>query len=124
MKEGAPTGRGGLGTVYLWAAGNGADSQCADDSNYDGQANNRFVLAVGGVGDDGKWAGYAEDGANVLIAAPTEGQRGTALTTTDITGAAGYNDGHTSGDLGDPRLHPDHERHLGARRRSPPAWWR
>jgi kexin len=45
------------------------------------------------VGRDGKKPDYAEGGANVLIVAPTEGNDNVALTTTDITGTAGYNDG-------------------------------
>jgi kexin len=95
VTEGATTGRGGKGVVYFWASGNGGDPTEGgmDDSNYDSQANSRFVLAVGGVGKDGKRPAYAEGGANVLIVAPTEGDDGVALVTTDITGAAGYNNG-------------------------------
>jgi kexin len=40
-------------------------------------------------------------GANVLVSAPTEGDDLISLTTTDITGAWGYNDGRTAGE------HPD-----------------
>ncbi len=100
VTEGATTGRGGKGVVYFWAAGNGADPAQGpvDDSNFDGQANSRFVLTVGGVGRDGKRPLYAEPGANVLVAAPTEGDDGLSLVTTDITGSAGYNSGTTPGE--------------------------
>ena len=55
------------------------------------------MLAVGGVGDDGTGG---PQGANVLVAAPTQGASPHAITTTDITGAAGYNAGSTN-DLSD-----------------------
>ncbi len=101
VAQGTAVGRGGKGLVYLWASGNGADAEFEDDANYDGQANDRHVLAIGGVDDQGKWVGYAEGGANVLVAAPTEGLRRAALTTTDTTGALGYNDGRTAGEHAD-----------------------
>ncbi len=104
VTEGATTGRNGKGVVYFWASGNGGDptEPYRDDSNYDGQANCRFVLTISGVGKDGKLAVYAESGANVLVAAPTEGDDGFALTTTDITGTLGYNDGRTAGEHANP----------------------
>lgn len=100
VREGATTGRNGKGVVYFWASGNGADPayQYVDDSNYDSQANSRFVIAVGGVGRDGKRPAYAEGGANVLIVAPTEGDDAIATTTTDVTGADGYNSGTEQGE--------------------------
>jgi kexin len=100
VAEGTSTGRGGKGICYFWASGNGgsASEPYRDNSNFDGQANSRYVFAISGVGKNGKLADYAEAGANVLVAAPTEGDDGFALTTTDITGTAGYNDGNTSGE--------------------------
>jgi len=94
VAEGTSTGRGGLGTVYVWAAGNGGDSQHVDNANYDGQTNSRFVLSVAGVGDDGRKVTYSEEGANVLLSAPTLGRAGHGLSTTDITGSLGYNTGN------------------------------
>lgn len=103
VTRGATEGRGGKGVVYFWASGNGADPADGpvDDSNFDSQANSRFVIAVGGVGRDGKRPTYAEPGANVLIVAPTEGNDLVSLVTTDITGSAGYNAG------GDVNEHPN-----------------
>lgn len=105
VRDGATTGRGGKGVVYFWASGNGGDpvDGPVDDSNFDSQANSRYVIAVGGVGRDGHVVTYAEGGANVLIVAPTEGDDLIALTTTDITGSAGYNAG------GDPNEHPNRD---------------
>ena len=104
VAEGTRTGRGGKGVVYFWASGNGGDPAQGglDDSNFDAQAASRFVLAVGGVGRDGKKPLYAEGGANVLIVAPTEGNDTVALVTTDITGSAGYNKGNDPSEHRDP----------------------
>ncbi len=95
VSDGTSLGRGGKGVVYVWAAGNGGDATLGplDDANYDGQANSRFVIAVAGVGDDGLRAHTSEAGANVMVAAPTRGRGSHGLSTTDVTGALGANDG-------------------------------
>ena len=84
------TGRGGLGTVFIWAAGNGR--QNGDDSNYDGWANTPESIAVSAIGDMGKVAAYSEPGSNILVCAPSSGG-GQSITTTDLSGPAGYNPG-------------------------------
>lgn len=93
IDTGLSSGRNNLGTIYTWAAGNGAP---VDNSNYDGYANYRGVIAVTAVNDQGKESSYAEPGANIWIAAPGGEYCTThAITTTDRTGAAGdnsYND--------------------------------
>ncbi|MFM8494351.1 MAG: S8 family serine peptidase, partial [Planctomycetia bacterium] len=96
------TGRGGKGSIYVWAAGNGL--QANDNSNYDGYANSRYTIAVTAVDNTGNQAWYAEPGANILVAAPSNGDSsGTevGITTTDRTGTAGYNTGSTAGNLPD-----------------------
>jgi subtilisin family serine protease len=98
VQRGTTEGRGGKGVVYLFPAGNGADGQFPDDANFDGQANSRFVLAIGGVGDDGRRAAYSEPGASVLVCAPAGDRANHHLTTTDITASPGYNDGRTAGE--------------------------
>ena len=57
VRSGATKGRAGLGVVYVWAAGNGGRFE-VDDSNFDGQANSRYVMAIAAFGDDGVRAGY------------------------------------------------------------------
>lgn len=99
VRRGTSEGRGGKGVVYLFPSGNGANDRFPDDSNFDGQANSRFVLAIGGVGDDGRRADYSEPGSNVLVAAPSGDRAAHYLTTTDVTGSAGYNNGRTAGEL-------------------------
>ena len=85
-------GRGGLGTIFLWAGGNGGDEDFdpPDDSNYDGYANARGINAICAVGDDGVRAPYSEKGANLLVCGPSEGGSGQGITTTDRTGGTGY----------------------------------
>lgn len=88
--EAARVGRGGLGSIFVWAGGNG--NRVGDNSNYDGYANSPYVIAVAASTDQGQPASYSEPGANILVCAPSNGGR-QGVTTTDLTGAAGYNDG-------------------------------
>ncbi len=93
--QGVTQGRGGLGTVYLIAAGNGGAS--GDDSNRDGYANFRAMLTVGAVDDHNRPTRYTEPGANVLVAAPSGNvvgryQTTAGVVTTDIAGPRGYAD--------------------------------
>ncbi|OYW76748.1 MAG: hypothetical protein B7Z37_07515 [Verrucomicrobia bacterium 12-59-8] len=89
LEDAATTGRGGKGTVFLWAAGNGNGS--GDDSNYDGWANSIYAIAVSAMNDKGRSAFYSEPGANILVCAPSNGGK-EGITTTDRTGALGYNE--------------------------------
>lgn len=90
LANGAATGRGGLGTLFIWAAGNGGD--VGDNSNYDGYANSRYTIAVAAIGNDGVESYYSEPGANVIVTAPSDGAS-LGITTTDLSGANGYNAG-------------------------------
>ncbi len=74
IEQTATTGRGGLGSVLVWAAGNGGSD---DDANRDGYANSRHTIAVTAVSEQGVRPFYAETGANLLVAAPSSGQTGT-----------------------------------------------
>jgi subtilisin-like proprotein convertase family protein len=88
--DGVTNGRGGRGNVYVWAGGNGYDS---DNSNYDGYANSRYTVAVAASTNYGGRASYSEKGANLFVNAPSSG--GTlGITTTDRTGALGYASGN------------------------------
>ena len=90
LQQAATIGRNGRGLVTVFAAGNGL--QYDDNSNFDGFANSRFVIAVSAVTNEGVQSYYSEPGANILVAAPSNG--GTlGIFTTDVTGAGGYNPG-------------------------------
>jgi subtilisin-like proprotein convertase family protein len=81
LEDGVTNGRDGLGSIYVWAAGNGLLNN--DNVNYDGYANSRYTIAVGAVDHNGKQARYSEPGAAMLIAAPSSGDIAT-ITTTDL----------------------------------------
>jgi len=96
LQTGTTIGRDGLGTIYTWAAGNGAsfllgNSNGIDNSNYDAFANNRYVIAVCATNDRGRQAVYSENGANLWVCAPSGGNpenNEQSITTTDRSGGA------------------------------------
>lgn len=98
LMDGATNGRGGLGIIYPWAAGNGAEY--FGQANKDGYTNSIYVLAVGAIANTGGLSSYSETGSNLAVAAPSNG--GTlGIVTTDLTGNAGYNYTGLSGELSD-----------------------
>ncbi len=97
MESSVYSGRSGLGNIYTWAAGNGLANN--DNSNYDGYANSRYTIAVTAIDHDGVQSWYAEPGANILVAAHSDGD-GEGITTTDITGSGGSNSGNVTEDFG------------------------
>lgn len=87
LKSGAETGRGGLGTIYVFAAGNGrADG---DDANQDGYVNSIYTIAVGAVDDQGRQTGYSESGACLHVVAPSGATGRQRVVTTDLMGDEG-----------------------------------
>ncbi|TGN11145.1 S8 family serine peptidase [Leptospira ilyithenensis] len=107
VNSGIQTGRAWKGTLYFWAAGNGAvpvqeggvDTPIHfDNSNQDSQANYYGTFAIAAIGNDGKKASYSEDGANLLVSAHSLGNTEVGITTTDVTGGGGYNIGKSSSD--------------------------
>jgi subtilisin-like proprotein convertase family protein len=89
-------GRGGLGNVYVWAAGNGLEN--GDNVNYDGYANSRYVIAATALNNLGKQAYYAEPGAPIFVSA-FGGDTTPGIATTDLVGSQG--DNSSSGTAGD-----------------------
>jgi subtilisin-like proprotein convertase family protein len=86
------SGRGGLGTIFTWAGGNGLDN--GDNSNFDGYANDIHTIAVGATTSQGEQSYYSESGANLVVVAPSSGDDvfgDLGITTTDRTGPSGYN---------------------------------
>ncbi|MDP6643352.1 MAG: S8 family serine peptidase, partial [Rhodospirillales bacterium] len=82
----ASTGRGGLGTNIVFAAGNGWDY--GEDVNYHGMQNSRHTIAVGGIEIDGDISSFSTPGAAVLVSGPA-----TNVYTTDVSGGSGYEAG-------------------------------
>ncbi|MEZ6042082.1 MAG: S8 family serine peptidase [Planctomycetaceae bacterium] len=79
LRAGAEQGRGGKGTIYVWAAGNGSSQ--IDNVNYDGYASSRYTIAVGAVNSSGRSLGF-EQGASILVSAYASGG-GSPMVTTD-----------------------------------------
>ncbi len=88
LSNAATTGRGGLGTIIVWAGGNGLEAN--DNSNYDGYANSIYTIAVAALTDGGVQSWYSEPGANLVVTAPSSGGA-TDIVTTDLMGNNGYN---------------------------------
>lgn len=87
LVNGTMNGRGGLGVIYVWAAGNGRVSK--DNVNYDGYASSRYTIAVGASGGDGVFSSYSEPGASMLVNAPSS-DSSTGITTTDFTSGGDF----------------------------------
>lgn len=79
LENGVTNGRGGLGTVYVWAGGNGRTD--GDNVNYDAYASSRYTIAVGASGADGEVSYYSEPGASLLVNTPSSFSGGGITTT-------------------------------------------
>jgi len=97
-------GRGGLGTIILFAAGNGNES-VSSAATLDGYASDNRVIAVGAVNDQNVRSGYSDFGPEVDVSAPSDGTSAQpitwagmpadgstlAITTIDQMGGVGFN---------------------------------
>ncbi len=80
-------GRGGLGSVYLKAAGNSG----APLATFDGTNGIRGINVIGAVGSEGTSSYYSQPGPCILVCAPSnDSSPRPGITTTDRTGGAGY----------------------------------
>lgn len=77
-------GRGGLGSIYTWAGGNGGNG---DNVNFDGYANSRYTIPVGALTNSGTRSSYSERGASLLVAAYSSGG---SLGITTTSGSSSY----------------------------------
>ncbi len=90
IKVGLNSGSNGKGISYIWAAGNGREEY--DNSNYDEITNFYGVVAVCAVSRNRSVAFYSEAGANLWLCGPSD-SRVLGVTTTDLTGTRGDNQG-------------------------------
>jgi subtilisin-like proprotein convertase family protein len=105
LKNAATTGRGGKGTIFVWAGGNGRREQ--DNSNYDGYVNSIYTIGVAAMNDLGSASRYSEPGASLVVTAPSDNQVGgpddqpfrQGIATTDLVGQPGLNAEGYAGDL-------------------------
>jgi subtilisin-like proprotein convertase family protein len=99
LAEGVKSGRGGLGEIYVFAAGNGGD--CNEDVNYDGYANSVEVIATSVVDYRGNYLSYGEHSACIQVVAPTGDFSTPETVTTDLVGEDGWNYTGAPGELSD-----------------------
>lgn len=92
FQDAVENGRGGLGTILVWAGGNGRTED--DNVNKDGFANSIYTIAVGAIGDQGQQTFYSEPGACLIVSAPSDDLAEQQwMTTTDLTGNNGLENG-------------------------------
>lgn len=70
LAEGVKYGRNGLGSIFVWAAGNGGRH---DNCNCDGYANSLFTITIGSVSSYNSIPYYAEPCAKVLAVTYSSG---------------------------------------------------
>jgi subtilisin-like proprotein convertase family protein len=76
LETGVTEGRDGLGTVYVFSAGNdrqyfaGSGSYDGDNTNYHSLTNSRYVITAAASNRDGEIAHFSTPGASILVTAP------------------------------------------------------
>ncbi|XP_075061618.1 proprotein convertase subtilisin/kexin type 4 isoform X2 [Mixophyes fleayi] len=81
--RGIVNGRGGLGSVFVWASGNGGLHY--DNCNCDGYSNSIYTLSVGSTTEHGEIPWYSEACASTLTTTFSSGvRRDRQIATTDI----------------------------------------
>lgn len=94
MLKGIQEGRGGLGSIFVFAIGNGAAND--DNCNFDGYTNSIYSVSVGGIDRKGLHPYYSEKCAAQLVVTYSSGS-GDAIHTTDVGEDSCYvNHGGTS----------------------------
>ena len=90
MANGVARGRESLGSVFVFAAGNGAASE--DNCNFDGYTNSIYSITVGAIDRNGNHPYYSESCSAVLVVTYSSGGSD-AIHTTDVGENKCYN-GH------------------------------
>lgn len=70
LEESVTLGRGGLGTIVCWAAGNGGP---VDRVDYDPFTSSRYTFAIGAIGDLDVESSFNEQGSSMLVVSHTSG---------------------------------------------------
>lgn len=88
IQNNASTGRGGLGNIYVFTAGN--DRGFGSRSAYNGYGNLPETIVVGAVDENGLLTNYSEEGPNVFVVAPSGSDTAAeGVITTDVPGTSG-----------------------------------
>lgn len=98
LRDCAELGRGGLGTMTCWAAGNGGTGDRVD---YDPYTSSRYTFAIGAIGDLDREATYNELGSSMLVVTHSSGNsRGITTTTTGSTYTSSFGGTSSASPLG------------------------
>ncbi|KAI2638384.1 peptidase S8/S53 domain-containing protein [Xylaria nigripes] len=90
MLNGVQKGRDGLGSIFVFASGNGAQSD--DNCNFDGYTNSIYSITVGAIDREGVHPYYSEKCSAQLVVTYSSGKTD-AIHTTDVGENSCYN-GH------------------------------
>lgn len=93
MVNGINKGRGGKGSIFVFAAGNGAGA--GDQCNFDGYTNSIFSVTVGAFDHNGNHPFYSEMCSALMVVAPSSGSS-EYIHTTDVNGKCAHSHGGTS----------------------------
>ena len=93
LQDCAMLGRGGLGTMTCWAAGNGGSQDRVD---YDPYTSSRYTFAIGAIGDQDREASYNETGSSMLVVAHSSGNNRSITSTTTGSGYTNFFGGTSS----------------------------
>lgn len=93
LVNGVQKGRGGKGSLFVFAAGNGGGN--GDQCNFDGYTNSIFSVTVGAVDHAGQHPYYSEMCSAMMVVAPSSGS-GQFIHTTDVKHRCATNHGGTS----------------------------
>jgi kexin len=83
FRNGVETGRGGLGTIYVFATGNGGYFN--DNCNYDGYTNSVYTISIGAIDRNNKHPPYSEQcSAHLTVTYSSSSSGAPGIKTTDI----------------------------------------
>lgn len=87
LSQGVELGRGGLGSIFVVAAGN--DDNFGARTSYYGLTSSPYTICVGAVDGSGEMAYYSNRGSSLMLVAPSSGYTN-GIVTTDVTAEGGY----------------------------------
>lgn len=99
LMSGINLGRGGLGTIYMFAAGN--DGHVNGNVNHSDTTSSIYTIAIGAINDVGVNSAYSTPGCALVVSAPSSdpefisGEDHQGITTTEFRGLPGGSDGYT-----------------------------
>ncbi len=71
LENGVETGRGGNGAIYVFSAGNSGEG--FERADYASLQSSKYTIAVGALADSGEKSFFSEEGACLVVTAPSNG---------------------------------------------------